>query len=172
MNFSYSGMATAGGAALVKPGRRLFRSAYSVNCDTTSSSPPAAARFRFILSASSEKTRRPQILSAILSASASVSSGPTPSRTRKPLPIFPTVSPSMATEAEETLVTTARIVKLSPLCGFLCVSLLRLNKRKAVFSIARRGGSSQRYPISKHPHPNQNASRRKPPCIQKRMKNA
>ena len=33
MNFSYSGMATAGGAALVKPGRRLFRSVYIFNFD-------------------------------------------------------------------------------------------------------------------------------------------
>ncbi len=118
MNLSYSGMATAGDAALVNPGRRLFRSAYSVNWDTTSSSPPAAARFRFILPASSAKTRRPQILSAILSAISSVSSGPTPSRTRKPWPIVPTVSPSMVTEAEETLVTTARIHSYPPYVDF------------------------------------------------------
>ena len=43
-NRSYRGMASSGLAALEKPGRREEVSAYSVNCDTTSSPPPTCSR--------------------------------------------------------------------------------------------------------------------------------
>ena len=135
---SYRGMATAGGAALVNPGRRLLISAYRVNWETTSRAPPTAARFKFIFPASSAKTRRPQILSASFSAWAWVSLGPMPSSTRKPVPMAPTVAPSMETEAEDTLVTTARI-RVLLLFGFW-------NGKHGIqyLSIARGQGNSQR----------------------------
>ena len=99
MNRSYSGMATSGLAAPVKPGRREEVSAYRVNWDTTRRAPPTCSRLRFILPFSSSNTRRLQILSASFTAVSSVSSGPTPSSTRYPRPICPAMLPPMVTEA-------------------------------------------------------------------------
>src|SRR5205807_78301 len=58
--------------------------------------------------ASSSKTRSPRTFRQSVSASASLSSRPTPSSTQKPRPIAPTGSPSTETRASLTRCTTAR----------------------------------------------------------------
>ena len=54
--YSYKRSASDGEPACVKLGRLPFlQSAYSVNCDTTSTSPPTSSIERFIFPSSSEK---------------------------------------------------------------------------------------------------------------------
>src|SRR5205807_25707 len=99
-NLSYSGIATFGGAASIKLGRRpLLTSPYNVNCDTTSTPPCASVRSRFILPSASPKTRRPRIFSAIQTSLASVSVGAKPASTRKPGPMLPVTRLSTRTTA-------------------------------------------------------------------------
>ena len=86
-----------------------LQSANRVNWLMIRSSAPASNGLTFIFPASSSKMRSPQILSAIFSASFSVSSACTPSRTRKPLPMLLLTSPSIDTDARSTLVNTALI---------------------------------------------------------------
>src|SRR2546430_7211896 len=89
-NRSYSGIATSGGAASMKLGRRpLPASPYSVNCDTTSTPPCTSASARFILPAGSLNKRNPRILSAIQGRRSSVSAGADPASTRNPPPVDP-----------------------------------------------------------------------------------
>src|SRR5881394_822325 len=102
-NRSYKGIATSGGAASMKLGRRpLPASPYSVNCDTTSTAPCTSASARFILPAGSLNKRNPRILSAIQERRSSVSSGANPASTRNPAPIFPVTFPATRTSARET----------------------------------------------------------------------
>src|SRR5882724_5489923 len=106
-NRSYSGMASSGGAASTKLGRRpFFTSPYSVNCDTASTPPPTSARARFILPSASPNTRRPSSLSAIQARVPSLSVRAKPARTKNPTPILPTDFPPMRTSARETRWTT------------------------------------------------------------------
>ena len=132
-NFSYRSRARSGAAAWEKPGRRLLRSAYSVNWETTRSDPWTCSRLLFILPFSSSNTRRRQILSASFRAVSSVSPGPTPSRTKKPCPICPFTLPPMVTEASFTLVTTARI-RHAPFLGMCrvydCLSETSITQRR------------------------------------------
>src|SRR5205823_10097470 len=108
-NRSYSGIATSGGAASMKLGRRpLPASPYSVNCDTTSTPPCTSASARFILPAGSLNNRNPRILSAIQERRSSVSSGAKPASTRNPFPTFPVTRPSTRTSARATRCSTTR----------------------------------------------------------------
>src|SRR5438105_9903804 len=102
-NRSYKGIATSGGAASMKLGRRpLLASPYSVNCDTTSTAPPTSASARFIFPSASPNSRSPRILSAIQARRSSVSVGAKPARTKNPTPIDPVTRPSTRTAARET----------------------------------------------------------------------
>src|SRR5204863_2783270 len=102
-NRSYKGIATSGGAASMKLGRRpLLESPYRVNCDTTSNAPPTSASARFIFPWASPNTRSPRIFSAIQARLASPSDGANPARTRNPAPIFPVTLPATRTSARRT----------------------------------------------------------------------
>src|SRR5690606_27987510 len=90
-------------------------SPYRVNCEITSSPPPASARSRFIFPSSSGKSRRPTTLSAIHSTSAAVSVGAKPTRSTKPVSIDPTTDPAIVTDPELTRCNRTRIG--SPPCG-------------------------------------------------------
>src|SRR5271157_228255 len=110
-NSSYNFLASSGGAAEMKLGRRCPRaSPYSVNCDTTSASPFTSSSERFIFPCSSSKIRRLLAFSAIPAATPEVSSLPTPSRIISPAPISPVARPSTVTFARLTLCTTSRII--------------------------------------------------------------
>src|SRR2546425_9506134 len=114
-NRSYSGTASAGGAASTKLGRRpLWGSPYRVNCDTTSSAPPTSSSARFIFPAVSPNTRSVRIFSAIHSSVGSVSVGANPASTTNPTPIPPTTLPSMRTSARETRCKTTRTAPPPP----------------------------------------------------------
>src|SRR5205814_1234562 len=65
----------------------------NVNWETARTAPPASTTDRFILPSLSSKMRKPAILSATYSASASLSVVATPSRTTSPRPILPAISP-------------------------------------------------------------------------------
>src|SRR5256885_8456085 len=80
-----------------------------VNCEMASSAPFVSRTDRFILPAASSKMRSSQTLAESHSASATVSPCPTPRRTQRPGPIWPTTFPSTATLASLTRCTTARI---------------------------------------------------------------
>src|SRR5262245_56444368 len=109
---SYSACAAAAGAAAVNAGRRPRRqSAWSVNCDTTSSAPPTSSSARFICPASSSKTRSPTTLRPSSSASACESPAATPSSTQSPGPIAPTSWSLTVTRASRTRCTTARTAR-------------------------------------------------------------
>src|SRR6266571_3341945 len=102
-NRSYSGIATSGGAASTKLGRRPFcTSPYSVNCETTSTAPPTSASARFIFPSASPNTRRPSTLSAIQARLSSVSAEANPASTTNPAPICPVPRPATRTTARET----------------------------------------------------------------------
>src|SRR6516164_1574024 len=114
-NSAYSLLASSGGAAVIKLGRRCPRaSPYSVNCETTSALPFTSSKERFIFPAASSKTRRFASFSAMDTATSELSSFPTPSRIISPAPISPVTWPATVTFARLTLCATARI---SPLCG-------------------------------------------------------
>ncbi len=113
---STSGSATSGGAAESNDGRRPRASeAARVNCETIRNSAPAAAAARFILPASSSKMRRPASLSAARAACSGPSPRATPTSTRAPRPMAPTVSPPTRTAARETRCKIRRIVFRSSL---------------------------------------------------------
>src|SRR5437762_2895929 len=108
-NRSYKGIATSGGAASMKLGRRpLLASPYSVNCDTTSTAPPTSASARFIFPSASPNSRSPRILSAVQARRSSVSVGAKPARTKNPTPIDPVTRPSTRTAARDTRCNTTR----------------------------------------------------------------
>src|SRR6185312_2472716 len=107
---STSGSASAGGAARSKEGRRpRATDPARVNWETIRKAPPTAARSRFILPASSSKTRKPASFSAAARALSSPSPRSIPTSTSRPRPISPTVSPPTFTEAVETRCKTRRI---------------------------------------------------------------
>ena len=101
----------SGGAAPVKLGRLPRRvSAYSVNWLTLRTPPPMSCTLRFILPASSPKTRSRATRPASPRASPDVSPGATPSSTRKPGPVSPVTRPSTVQVARVTRCNTARIL--------------------------------------------------------------
>src|SRR5262245_20199260 len=107
---SYSALASSGGAAAMKLGRRPPRaSPYRVNCDTTRAEPFTSRRDRFILSFSSSKMRRLAAFSASDAATAAVSSLPTPRRIIKPCEISPETAELTVTLARLTRWMTARM---------------------------------------------------------------
>ena len=71
--------------------------AYSVNCDMESTLPPTSSKLKFILPASSSKTRRFSILSAMGAKTLLSSFGPKPTSATKPQPMLPLIFPLMAT---------------------------------------------------------------------------
>src|SRR5512146_643102 len=106
-------MATSGGAAAMKLGRRpLWASPYSVNWETTSTpAPPSSSSPRFILPASSAKSRSDRIFSAIQASVSSVSVGANPASTTNPVPIPPIVRPSTRTSARLTRCSTTLMTR-------------------------------------------------------------
>jgi len=93
IKYSYNSSASFGLPVPVNPGRLPCDvSAYKVNCDTIRSSPPTSLSDRFVFPFSSAKIRSAVILVTIRSTISLVSACPTPTRTRNPLPIFPTTT--------------------------------------------------------------------------------
>src|SRR5271156_6501592 len=93
----------SGVAAVEKPGRSpLAVSAASVNCGTSSNSPPISVRLKFIFPAASGKTRYCSRRLSSRRAEASSSLGTIPTKTSKPTPMRPTCLSSIRTSAWET----------------------------------------------------------------------
>ena len=113
LNSSYRREASPGSAAPLKLGRLPWRQeAYSVNCDMESTLPPTSSKLKFILPASSSKTRRFSILSAMGAKTLLSSFGPKPTSATKPQPMLPLIFPSMATLPFLTRCKTNFIINL------------------------------------------------------------